>query len=76
MNRIPRILVIHLARVAIGPQGAIKDCTPLRFERALSLERFARPIERSSWYELTEIIAHIGSLNQGHYVTFCLIEGK
>jgi ubiquitin C-terminal hydrolase len=27
-------------------------------------------------YELRGIMAHIGSLNQGHYVTFCLIGPK
>jgi hypothetical protein len=47
VNMTLRILMIHLARVALEPQGAVKDCPPLRFERALSLKRFARPIERN-----------------------------
>jgi ubiquitin C-terminal hydrolase len=72
----PKILVIHFERVAIGPQGAIKDCTTFRFEEALSLKRFTRHIEQSSWYELTGIIAQFGSLNQGHYATFFLIGPK
>jgi hypothetical protein len=76
VNMTPRILVIHLTRVAIAPQGVVREPMPPCLERALSLKRFTRPIERSSWYELTGIMAHIRSLNQGHYVTFCLIRRK
>jgi hypothetical protein len=75
-NETARILVIHLAKVVRGSQGAFKDCTSLRFENVLSLKRVTCPIDRRSWYQLTGIIAHIGSLNYRRYLSFCLIRRK
>jgi hypothetical protein len=73
MNTTPKILVIHLARVVFGPEGAFKDCAPVTFGHFLDLEGLTCLCHGSFSYHLTGIVAHIGAVNHGHYVIFCRI---
>jgi hypothetical protein len=76
MHTIPRILVIHLARVVFGSEGAFKNCAPVTFRHFLILEGYTCLSHGGLWSELTGIMAHIGAMNHGHYMTFCRIRGK
>jgi ubiquitin C-terminal hydrolase len=76
IQTVPKWLVIHLSRFRLGPHGGVKDCSPLHFRLTMSLLKVTRPIDRNGLYQLTAIVAHIGSLNEGHYITFRRIKGK
>jgi hypothetical protein len=47
-----------------------------QFSVLVKFEGNYSPIDRGSWYESKQIIEHIASLNDGHYIAFSRIRPK
>jgi ubiquitin C-terminal hydrolase len=70
-------LIINLHRLG-GPGGqAFKECHPITFKEFIDVSAFTNPKCSQARYELTALISHNGrTAANGHYATFCSINGN
>lgn len=70
----PEVLAIHLKRFEYRITGALaKINTPVRYGSELDLARYADKtldVSKGLKYRLLAVVAHMGSLNSGHYIAF------
>lgn len=66
IEQVPKYLFIHLKRWIFDGKGYLKKCT------RVDIPFHTNMFDNNHYYKLKGYIVHIGNINGGHYVAYCL----
>src|SRR6218665_3222415 len=73
----PAVFVLHMKRFEKTATGFMKLCDRVTYEELLDLGPYCSsdclridPTDKNVWYSLYGVVAHIGSLESGHFTAY------